>query len=142
MTDSLECPNCGKINPYDVSNCLGCNLSVSVFDVIAKKKEKEPIVCSNCDHKNPGSLSVCEECGERIERLPKRIEEKKEKKEMSRTQQILLITVAILLFPLVIIGGILYFIINAITGISKGRAAIDELDVEAFSELEKGSRER
>lgn len=80
MSNELECPNCGKINPLDISNCIGCNLSVSVFEVIAKKKKKQPIICSNCGHENPSLLSVCEECGEKIKRKTKRIEEKKKKR--------------------------------------------------------------
>jgi hypothetical protein len=142
MSNDLMCPNCGKNNPPDVMNCLGCNLSVSVFEVIRKKKEKEPITCNSCGHVNPCSLSVCEECGEKIFCEITKIEEKKEKKEMTRTQQILLVIGVILLLPLVLVGFVLYFTINAITGITKGRAAIDELGVEAYSELEKGSRKR
>ncbi len=142
MSNELECPNCGKINPLDISNCIGCNLSVSVFEVIAKKKKKQPIICSNCGHENPSSLSVCEECGEKIMRKIKRIEEKKERKELTRTQQVLLIIGAILLLPLVIVGFILFFIINGITQISKNKMALDDLRVDAYSELEKGSRKR
>ena len=142
MSNELECPNCGKINPLDISNCIGCNLSVSVFEVIAKKKKKQPIICSNCGHENSSSLSVCEEYGEKIKRKTKRIEEKKEKKELTRTQQLLLIIGAIFLLPLVIVGFILFFIINGITQISKNKMVLDDLRVESYSELEKGRRER
>ena len=142
MSKELECPNCGKLNPPDVSNCLGCNLSVSIFEIMAKKKAKKPLICSNCNHENPSNLSVCEECGERIEQRSIITEEKKEKKEIPRNQQIFLIIGVILLLPLVIVGFVLYFIANSIVGISKGRMALDEVGVEAYKELEKGSRKR
>ncbi|MHA2255529.1 MAG: double zinc ribbon domain-containing protein [Candidatus Heimdallarchaeaceae archaeon] len=142
MSNDLKCPNCGKLNPPDISFCIGCNLSVSVFDIIAKKKEKQPISCSNCGHENPSSLSICEECGEKIDREIEETEEKKERKEMTRTQQILLIIGAIVLLPLVIVGFILFFIINAITRVSKGKIALEDLGIDAYSELEKGRRKR
>jgi hypothetical protein len=142
MSDELECPNCGKLNPPDISNCIGCSLAVSVFETMAKKKAKKPILCSNCNHENPSHLSVCEECGERIERKPIKIEEKREKKEMTKTQEIFLLIGAILFLPVVIVGFVMYFIINAIVGISKGKATLGEMEVEAYGELERGSRKR
>ena len=142
MSDELECPNCGKLNPPDISNCLSCNLSVSVFETMAIKKSKKPIICPNCNHQNPSYLSVCGECGERIEHRIAIIEEKKEKKEMTKTQERLLFIGVILFLPIVIIGFILYFAVNLILGLSKGKMAWGELEIEAFRELEKGSRER
>ena len=142
MSNELECPNCGKFNPPDISNCLGCNLSASIFETMAKKKAKEPIICSNCNHENSSHLSVCEECGEKIERKSVRIKEKKEKKEMTKTQKIFLFIGVILLLPVVLVGFILYFAVNAIVGLSKGRMALEEVGVEAYRELEKGSRKR